>query len=148
MEAIAHKARGLHHPRVASIEWIEPLMSTGNWMPELIEMAGGTNLFGEAGSHSPWMTWEELVRSDPDIIMVVPCGFDIPRTRQEMHRLTQKPEWQKLAAVKKAQVFIGDGVPYFNRPGPRLVETLEILAEMFHPNTFHFGLEGKGWVRL
>ncbi|HSB11018.1 MAG TPA: cobalamin-binding protein [Blastocatellia bacterium] len=135
------------NPTVAYIEWIEPLMAGGNWMPELIEMAGGVNLFGEAGKHSPWMTWEELVAKDPDVIFVSPCGFDIKRTLEEMHLLSDRAEWTDLKAVVGGRVFVADGNQYFNRPGPRLVESLEILAEVIHPNVFHFGHEGTGWVR-
>jgi iron complex transport system substrate-binding protein len=135
------------NPTVACIEWIEPLMAAGNWMPELVAMAGGVNLFGESGKHSPWMTWEELVAKDPDVLFVSPCGFDVPRTRQEMGPLTAKPEWQWINAVKSNRVFVADGNQYFHRPGPRLAESLEILAEMIHPNVFHFGYEGTGWVR-
>ncbi|MFY9554023.1 MAG: cobalamin-binding protein [Blastocatellia bacterium] len=135
------------NPSVAYIEWIDPLMAGGNWMPELVEMAGGVNLFGEAGKHSPWMTWDELVVSDPDIIFVSPCGFDISRTLEEMHLLDSKPEWKDLKAVRSGRVIAADGNQYFNRPGPRLVESLEILAEIIHPNVFRFGHEGSGWVR-
>jgi iron complex transport system substrate-binding protein len=135
------------NPTVAYVEWIEPLMAGGNWMPELIAMAGGVNLFGEAGKHSPWMTWDELVEKDPDIIFVSPCGFDIQRTMEEMNLLSNKPEWKGLKSVKHERVFVADGNQYFNRPGPRLVESLEILAEVIHPYLFHFGHEGHGWVR-
>ena len=121
-------------------------MAGGNWMPELVEMAGGVNLFGEAGKHSPWMTWDELAAKDPDIIFVSPCGFDIPRTLEEMHLLSSKPEWKSLKAVPAGKVVVADGNQYFNRPGPRLAESLEILAEIIHPNVFHFGHEGRGWV--
>jgi iron complex transport system substrate-binding protein len=149
MKAIVEAAARLEaRPRVALIEWIEPLMAAGNWMPELVEMAGGVNLFGEAGKHSPWMTWEELVASDPDIIIVTPCGFDIARTLEEMPLLRDKKEWGDLQAVKQAQVFVADGNQYFNRPGPRVAESLEILAELFHPKTFHFGHQNTGWVRF
>lgn len=134
------------NPTVAYVEWIDPLMAGGNWMPELISMAGGLNLFGEAGKHSPWMTWEELVAKDPDIIFVSPCGFDIARTLEEMHILKNKPEWDSLKSVRAGRVFVADGNQYFNRPGPRLAESLEILAEVIHPNLFHFGHEGSGWV--
>lgn len=135
-------------PRVAYIEWIEPLMAGGNWMPELVEMAGGVNLFGEAGKHSPWMNWEELVAADPDVIFISPCGFDIRRTIEETHLLTGKPEWQYLKAVQNNRAVVADGNQYFNRPGPRLAESLEILAEIIHPRLFHFGHENKGWIRL
>lgn len=148
MQAIVEGAGRIEvQPRVALIEWIEPLMAAGNWMPELVEMAGGANLFGEAGKHSPWMTWEELVASDPDIIIVTPCGFDIARTMEEMPLLSNKKEWSDLQAVKQSQVFVADGNQYFNRPGPRVAESLEILAELFHPRVFHFGHENTGWIR-
>lgn len=148
MQAIAEKAGSLApRPRVACIEWIDPLMSGGNWMPELIAMAGGENLFGEAGKHSPWMTWEELRAADPDIVLLVPCGFDIARTRAELPVLEAREGWRGLKAVRADNIVIGDGNRYFNRPGPRLVESLEILAELFHPHAFSFGHEGDGWVR-
>ncbi|MGH9802370.1 MAG: cobalamin-binding protein [Blastocatellia bacterium] len=135
-------------PTVAYIEWIEPLMAGGNWMPELIEMAGGKNLFGKAGKHSPWMNWEELAAADPDVIFISPCGFDIRRTVEETHLLTGKPDWKKLKAVQSDRVFVADGNQYFNRPGPRLAESLEILAETIHPELFHFDHENSGWVRI
>jgi iron complex transport system substrate-binding protein len=149
MSEIAAKARAASsRPTVACIEWIDPLMAAGNWTPELVEMAGGVNLFGEAGKHSPWMTWEELVAADPDVVFILPCGFDIARTLQETHLLANKPEWNGLKAVKDGRVFVADGNQYFNRPGPRLVESLEILAELLHPELFHFGHEHEGWVSL
>jgi len=135
------------NPTVAYIEWIEPLMAGGNWMPELIDKAGGINLFGESGKHSPWMNWEDLINENPDIIFVCPCGFDIERTLQEMSLLSSRSEWPDLKAVKNGRVFVADGNQFFNRPGPRLVESLEILAETIHPNVFHFGHEGSGWIR-
>lgn len=148
MRAIADKARGLgQRPRIACIEWIEPLMAGGNWVPELVEKAGGENLFGEAGKHSPWMTWEALAAADPDVILVLPCGFDIPRIAVEMGPLVQRPGWPVLKAVREGQVYLAEGNQYFNRPGPRLAESLEILAEILHPEIFRFGWEGVGWVR-
>jgi iron complex transport system substrate-binding protein len=149
MSVIADRARALSaRPTVAYVEWIEPLMAGGNWMPELVEMAGGVNLFGEAGRHSPWLTWEELRRRDPDVIFVAPCGFDLARTRQEMPALTRRPDWADLRAAGTGRVYLADGNQYFNRPGPRLVESLEILAEVLHPEAFRFGHEGPGWQRL
>jgi iron complex transport system substrate-binding protein len=149
MAAIANKARGLpEQPTVACIEWIDPLMAAGNWMPELVEMAGGANLFGLAGKHSPWMTWEELVEADPDVIVILPCGYDIAKTREEMPALTQQPEWPHLRAVQNRRVYVTDGNQFFNRPGPRVAESLEILAELFHPELFGFGHVGTGWQYL
>jgi iron complex transport system substrate-binding protein len=111
-------------PRIACIEWIEPLMAPGNWMPELVEMAAGDNL--------PWTTWQELEAGDPDVILVMPCGFDLERTVSEMYWLTDRPGWRNLQAVRNRRVFVTDGNQYFNRPGPRLVESLEILAAVLH----------------
>src|SRR6266851_7820680 len=121
------------HPAVACIEWLEPLMAAGNWVPELVEMAGGVNLFGEAGKHSPYMTWEQIVEADPEVIVVMPCGWDAARTEPEMHWLTGRPEWPRLRAVRNGRVHLTDGNQYFNRPGARLVESLEILAGLLHP---------------
>lgn len=149
MAHIAGRVQSLpDRPTVACIEWIEPLMAAGNWVPELVELAGGVNLFGAAGRHSPWMTWEQLRERDPEVIVVLPCGFDIERTRQEMPALTRQPGWPDLRAVRQRRVFLADGNQFFNRPGPRLVESLEILAELLHPTTFRFGHEGGGWQRL
>lgn len=135
-------------PRIACIEWLEPLMAAGNWVPELVKIVGGDNLFGIAGKHSPWMTWEELVAADPDVIAIMPCGFDIPRSQSEMHWLADRPEWSSLTAVKNRQVYITDGNQYFNRPGPRVVESTEILAELCYPGQFDYGHHGTGWVRF
>ena len=136
-----------YRPAVACLEWTDPLMAAGNWVPELVQLAGGQNLFGSAGKHSPWMTWEQLCAVDPDIIIAMPCGFDLAKTRIEMASLSQRREWRDLKAVRSRQVYITDGNQYFNRPGPRLVESLEILAEVFHPPTFQFGHEGTGWAK-
>ncbi len=143
-----HAATLSRRPRVACLEWIDPLMAAGNWVPELVELAGGENLFGTAGAHSPWMTWDDLIASDPDVIVVLPCGFDIERTRTEMGVLIEDPRWSTLRAVRDGAVYLTDGNQYFNRPGPRLVESAEIFAEVFHPPEFSFGHESTGWVRL
>jgi iron complex transport system substrate-binding protein len=137
-----------HHPSVACIEWHEPLMAAGNWVPELVEMAGAVNLFGQAGAHSPWMNWEQLIDADPDVIISMPCGFDLARTCAEMYWLTDRPEWQKLRAVQTGRVYLADGNQYFNRPGPRLVESLQILAEILHPEAFQPALQGLGWSQV
>jgi iron complex transport system substrate-binding protein len=132
-------------PAVACIEWIEPLMAAGNWTPELIELAGGVNLFGHAGRHSPWMTWEELVAADPDVIIVAPCGFDLARTEMEMHWLTDRADWHHVRAVREGRVFLADGNQYLNRPGPRVVETYEIFIEILHPGRAPFRHREKSW---
>ena len=135
-------------PRVACIEWIDPLMAGGNWMPELVAMAGGENLFGEPGKHSPWLSWEDVVDADPDVIVILPCGFGMARARAELPALTDRREWPGLRAVRDGRVCVADGHHFFNRPGPRVVESLEILTEMLHPAEFSFGHEGVGWAPL
>ncbi|MGH7002958.1 MAG: ABC transporter substrate-binding protein, partial [Alphaproteobacteria bacterium] len=132
-------------PRTALIEWIEPLMAGGNWMPTLVEKAGGENLFGTAGEHSPWLDWDALAKADPDIIVVSPCGLDLARIRADLPALAGRRGWGALDAVQARRVFLADGNQYFNRPGPRLAETLEILAEMIHPDLFDFGHRGRAW---
>jgi iron complex transport system substrate-binding protein len=145
---IAQRAAGAQlRPSLATVEWIDPLMSGGNWMPELVELAGGRNLFGQAGSHSPWIDLQQLAEANPDAILVSPCGFGIDRSLQELSALTRNPGWDDLSAVKGSRVFVADGNHYFNRPGPRLVESLEILAEILHPELFSFGHKGEGWCR-
>ena len=149
MSAIQNRAQSAARtPSVAAIEWVEPLMAGGNWVPELIAMANGRNLFGVAGQHSPWMTWEELIEANPDTIVVLPCGFDLARTRSEMHWLTSRVGWQALNAVKTGKVFLCDGNQFMNRPGPRLVESLQMFAEILHPELFPPLLEHSGWERL
>lgn len=149
LAAIAERARNAApRPRVATIEWLDPLMAAGNWMPTLVEMAGGSNLFGTAGEHSPWMKFDELAAKDPDVILISPCGFNMDRAAKDMPMLTERAEWPQLSAVRNRRVFIADGNQYFNRPGPRIAESLEILAEIVHPELFHFGHEGSGWRRL
>jgi iron complex transport system substrate-binding protein len=146
MQAISARALSTgRRPRVACIEWQEPLMAAGNWVPELVEMAGGVNLFGYAGLHSPWMNWQELLDADPDVIVTMPCGFDLARTCAEMSWLDRRPEWNKLRAVQNRQVYLADGNQYFNRPGPRLLESLQILAEILHPELFEPMLAGDAW---
>lgn len=146
LEGVEARTAGLPRPKVACIEWFEPLMAAGNWIPQLVESAGGDNLFGEAGAHSPWMEWEALVESDPDHIVLMPCGFDIARCRSELAALEGHPAWKALRAVRQGAVYLTDGNQYFNRPGPRLVESAEILAEILHG--IDFGHQGTGWCRL
>jgi len=123
-------------PTVACIEWTDPLMAAGNWVPELVTLAGGHCLFGKVGQHSPWLQWEELLAADPDLIVVMPCGYDLAATHQATLALSQDPRWSKLKAVRNYRVYLTDGNQYFNRPGPRLVDSLEILAEILQPGAY------------
>ena len=122
-------------------------MAAGNWVPELVEIAGGINMFGLKGQHSPWMEFEDLIDRDPDIIIIMPCGYDIKKSKEEMKTLKNIPDWIKLKAVKDGEVYLTDGNQYFNRPGPRLVESLEILIEIIHLGKFDFGHKDIGWEK-
>lgn len=149
MGEIADEAKRLDAtPTVAMIEWIDPLMVSGNWMPELVDLAGGQTAFGTKGDHSPYLDFPKLVGADPDAICVLPCGFDLERTRREVDALTGREGWDQLSAVRDGEVHLLDGLELFNRPGPRLVESVEVLAEICHPDVFDFGHRGEGWERL
>lgn len=144
----ARRAAGAARPRVLTIEWLDPLMVAGNWMPELVELAGGDNLAGTAGEHSPFADWELLRRLDPEVIVVLPCGFSIERTRQEISALAEREGWSDLRAVQNGRVALADGHHFFNRPGPRIVESLEILVEILHLRAHPERHRGRGWVPM
>ena len=132
-------------PRTVLIEWIDPLMYAGNWMPRLVTEAGGENLFTREGEHSPMKDFQTLLEADPDKIIIIPCGFDMNHTIQELPNITAKDQWGSLKAVKQNEVYLADGHQYFNRPGPRLLDSVKILAEILHPGLFNFGYHTTGW---
>jgi iron complex transport system substrate-binding protein len=146
IDAVQARVAGRPRPRVAFIEWVEPLMAGGNWMPELIGAAGGHNLFGAAGKHSDWMQWEDLAAANPQVIIVGPCGYDLKRSLEELLILQARPGWTDSAAVRSGRVYFVDGNAYCNRPGPRLAETTEILAEMIHPDVAGRAHQGTAWL--
>ncbi|MBA2284589.1 MAG: cobalamin-binding protein [Ktedonobacteraceae bacterium] len=135
-------------PRVAVLEWLDPLMGAGNWTPELVAYAGGTSLFGESGQHSPWLSWEDLQAADPDVLVLSPCGFSIERTLVDVALLQQHPAWHSLRAVQRGQVYAIDGNQYLNRSGPRLVESAELLARVFWGQLPGIEVDAEGWRHL
>lgn len=148
-ESLRYKAsQQRRRPSVVCIEWMEPLMVAGNWVPDLVEIAGGKNIGAEAGQHSPWFDWQQLLDANPEVIVLMPCGWNIARTRAESIVLTNDPRWQQLSAVRSGKVFVTDGHQFFNRPGPRLLESAEILTEMFHAGAMKFGHKGTNWEQL
>jgi len=118
---------------VACLEWLDPPMLAGNWGPELVELAGGRQPLTQAGMHSTYAEWPQIVAMAPEAIVVCPCGFDLERSAAEAASLGRVPGWQELSAVCAGRVYALDGNTYFNRPGPRLVDTLELLAHLLHP---------------
>jgi iron complex transport system substrate-binding protein len=147
LRGLCERTQGRPRPRVACIEWIDPLMVAGHWTPELLAMAGADDVLGVAGRHAGAIGFEELAAADPDVIWITPCGFGLDRTRAELGPLTSHPGWPALRAVRDGRVFLGDGNALFNRPGPRVVEAAECLAEAMHPGAFRFGHERDGWER-
>ena len=133
--------------RVFFMEWTAPLMGAGNWMPETIAAAGGEVVLGQEGAHSPVVSWAEVAEADPQVILVGPCGFSIERARQEMAALVDLPAYQNLRAVRSGDVYLVNGNHFFNRPGPRLLQSAQIVAEILHPQVFAPSNHGSGWVR-
>jgi iron complex transport system substrate-binding protein len=125
--------RARSRPRVACIEWLDPLMAAGNWIPELVTLAGGIDGLAEAGAHSKVITWEDLAAYQPEVIVLMPCGFKLEQTQRELARLTSHPLWRELPAVRNQRVYATDGNAYFNRPGPRIVDSAELLAGLVQP---------------
>ena len=119
-------------PRVAFLEWLDPLWVAGNWTPELIALAGGVDGLGRPGQRSRKVTWPELAADAPDVLLIAPCGFTIERTLAELPRFLARPEWAELPAVRRGQVYVLDGQLY-SRYGPRIVDGLEALARLLHP---------------
>ncbi len=132
--------------RVAVIEWLDPLMNAGNWIPTLVEKAGGINCLGKAEEHSHYTSFDEIVASQPDIVLITPCGFNIEKSMEELDRLKQHVDWKDF--IDHNKIYVCDGDLFFNRPGPRILETVEIIAEILYPNIFHFGHQETGWHPL
>jgi iron complex transport system substrate-binding protein len=130
-------------PTVAMIEWLDPPMAAGNWVPELVRLAGGNDVLGKAGAHSHWITWDDVAAADPDVVVLVPCGFTLDRTLAEANSAAVRPHLEQLRAFREGRCFAVDGHNLFNRPGPRLVDSLELLAEILHPTAFRFVKVGQ-----
>lgn len=130
---VAALVDGARRPRVFCLEWLSPPMACGHWVPEQVAAAGGEEVLAKAGEPSQRVSWEEIAAQDPEIVIAMPCGFSIERTRQELAALARDPGWNNLRAVRLGRVYLVDGPRYFNRPGPKLVDGVEILATIFHP---------------
>jgi iron complex transport system substrate-binding protein len=134
--------------RVAVLEWLDPLMGAGNWTPELVAYAGGENIFGEIGQHTPWLTWEELQSANPDVIVLSPCGYTLERTMQDVPLLRNHSAWADLQAVRNGRVYAIDGNQYLNRSGPRLVESAELLARVIWSERVPTFVDNNGWQHI
>ena len=137
IDAVTQRAElAAARPKVLHLEWTDPLMCGGHWVPEMVELAGGENCFGDKESGSFPLEWDAVVESQPEVIVLMPCGFEVPRALQDVPLLTEKDGWDTLPAVQNNRVFAIDASNYTSRSGPRLVTGLEILAEMTHPELF------------
>ncbi|MCS7160528.1 MAG: ABC transporter substrate-binding protein [Gemmatales bacterium] len=132
-------------PTVLCLEWLDPVMNAGNWMPELVYYAGGVSVLDTAGQPSHYLPWQAVLSADPDVIVIACCGWDVERTRREIECLERLPGWWHLRAVRCRRVFVADGNQYFNRPGPRLVESAYLLAEMLYPQQIAAVHRGTAW---
>lgn len=141
----AKRREGAGRPRVLCVEWTEPLMIAGNWTPDLIERAGGENGLSILGKHSPTVEWHQVYDFDPDIVLIAPCGFGLQRSRTEVDSLLAKGRLQPLRAMQGGRVFVLDGNALFNRSGPRLVETLEVISDLLHSTSDHVRLASDAW---
>lgn len=135
IDAVAARSAALAgRPRVVLLEWIDPPFSAGHWCPEVVELAGGREVIGRAGERSGAVAWADVVAARPEVLVLACCGFSAERTRQDVPVLARQPGWSDLPAVRSGNVLVIDGSAYFSRPGPRLVDSLEILAHALHPD--------------
>jgi iron complex transport system substrate-binding protein len=132
----ARAAQTATRPRVYCMEWIDPPFRAGHWVPEMARLAGGVEVLGNEGERSTRATWQEVADAAPEVVVVMPCGFDLERARRELRVVEGRPEWRALPAVIQGAVWLTDGSAYFSRPGPRMVDALEILAHALHPEHF------------
>ncbi|HVZ74836.1 MAG TPA: cobalamin-binding protein [Polyangia bacterium] len=144
---VAARVHDRPKPTVACLEWIDPVFAMGNWGPELVTLAGGRSVLGQAAARSTTTTWDSVLEANADVIVVAPCGFALERARAEMSTLAARPGWSELRAVRADRVFVADGNAYFNRSSPSLFETPALLAEMLHPDLFSPRHEGTAWAR-
>ncbi len=149
IDAVVERASvATHQPKVLHTEWVDPLMCAGHWVPEMVEMAGGVNCFGDKETGSFKLDWDEVVASQPEVIIFMPCGFDVKRGLEDVPLLSEKEGWASLPAVQNNQVYVIDAGAYASRSGPRLVTGLEIMAEMIHPELFSGMVPESGALRL
>ncbi|GAC1342565.1 MAG: cobalamin-binding protein [Candidatus Dormibacteria bacterium] len=139
---------GPTRPRVACVEWTDPLMAGGHWVPELVARAGGDDVLGCPGEPSRWVEWAELIAASPEVVVLMPCGFDLARTLVEARALVERADFAALPAARAGRVVAVDGSAYFNRPGPRIVEGLELLAAILRARPGAPLPSGAAWVQL
>jgi iron complex transport system substrate-binding protein len=140
--------RATSWPRVLCLEWLDPYYVGGHWVPEMVAKAGGQDVLGRLGEPSYRVTPEEIVASVPDVIVVMPCGYDLARAGEELRAMKIPAQWSDLPAVRERRLYAVDANSYFSRPGPRLADGVELLARILHPELFDGSAAGQGCRRL
>jgi iron complex transport system substrate-binding protein len=148
IEAVTRRVAGRHRVTAFIMEWAEPIFNAGHWNPELIRLAGGTPVLGREGQDSVRVAWEDLRAADPEVLILACCGHTVARTRRDVPILEALPGWRSLRAVRTGRTYLADGSAYFSRPGPRLVDTLEIVATALHPEVCHGVYSDRGVVQV
>lgn len=149
IERVAERAGATRHrPRVHAMEWLDPPFTAGHWVPEMVRLAGGAEILGQEGQPSARMAWARLLQEDPAVIVLIPCGFTLEQTVEATGQAELPEGWDRLTAVRGGRVYAANGSAYFNRPGPRIVDGLEILAEILHPELFAPQWQGRAWRPL
>ncbi len=136
IDAVVHRVAGRTRPSVFLMEWAEPIYNSGHWNPELIRLAGGEAVLSAEGEYSVRVRWEDLRQADPEVLVIACCGHSIERTRQDVPLLEALPGWHEMRAVRNRRTYLANGSAYFSRPGPRIVDSLEMLASVIHPDVF------------
>ena len=145
LDRVRERVANLARPTVLGLEWLDPPFIPGHWVPEMVEIAGGVNLRGSIGQRSVQVDWEELSNLDPDVLLLMPCGYDLEAAREDAHRYANRLTQIGQRAIGEGRAFVVDASSYFNRSGPRVVDGVEILAALLHPDAFSdVELEGRG----
>lgn len=149
LEKIAAATRDLPtRPRVFCMEWLDPVYSSGHWMPEMVRIAGGVDELGHEGTDSVRIPWDAVLKWAPEVLIITPCGFNLDKVLELAPRLYDYPGWAELPAVRQSRVYAVDANSYFARPGPRVVEGTELLAHLIHPNLFSWAGPDGAYQRL
>ena len=149
IDAVGERAaQAISKPKVLHLEWVDPLLCGGHWVPEMVELAGGINCFGDKETGSFRIEWPDIVASQPDVIVFMPCGFEVKRGLEDVPTVKALEGWNSLPAVQDNRVYVVDASAYTSRSGPRLVTGLEIMAEILHPELFSGLIPEAGAVRL
>ena len=149
IDAVGERAaQATSKPKVLHLEWVDPLLCGGHWVPEMVELAGGINCFGDKETGSFRIEWPDIVASQPDVIVFMPCGFEVKRGLEDVPTVKALEGWNSLPAVQDNRVYVVDASAYTSRSGPRLVTGLEIMAEILHPELFTGLIPEAGAARL